>query len=286
VSLESQDEKRTGPEVDLRLDDVIRLSSQPHTKATLVADLRSLGLKSGDTAIVHSALSRIGYVVGGAVTVIEALNEVIGSVGTLVMAAQSSDLTDPATWRQPAVPPHWIDIVRDAMPPYDPARTPAYRLGAVAELFRTWPGVGRSAHPVCSFTASGRLTPFILEPHGLDDPFGEASPLARLYQIDARILLLGAPWTTATALHLAERRAAPSDRPEYCLSPILVDGARRMASWAEYPHDSAAFAEIGPIIERCGLVRLGHVGDAPSRLLAMRDAVDIAVQELKRRVGS
>jgi aminoglycoside 3-N-acetyltransferase len=232
--------------------------------------------------LVHTSLSGIGYVVGGAVTVIEALQSVLGPDGTLVMPAQSADLTDPATWRAPAVPPHWVDTIRDAMPPYDPARTPCFQLGTVAELYRTWPGVARSAHPVCSFSAGGRLASWILEPHGLDDPFGEASPLARLYAADARTLLLGAPWTTATVLHLAERRALPAAEPEWSVSPVLEEGRRKLARWAEYPHDANLFSEIGRVIERCGLVRLRQVGDADARLVAIRDAVDIAVQELSR----
>ena len=235
---------------------------------------------------MHSSLSRLGYVAGGAVAVIHALIDAVGPEGTLVMVAQSADLTDPATWRFPAIPPHWVETVRNEMPAYDPARTPCFNLGVVAELFRTWPGVLRSAHPVCSFTATGRLARFVLEPHAPDDPFGEASPLARLYRTEAKILLLGTPWTVATGLHLAERRAMPGALPEYCPSPILADGVRTVIRWAEYPHDSENFDGIGEVIERCGLVRQGLVGDARTRVVGLRDAVDIAVQELTRRFVS
>ena len=48
------------------------------TKKTIIKKLRQLGLKEGDSLCVHSSLSSLGYVVGGAESVIQALLEVIG----------------------------------------------------------------------------------------------------------------------------------------------------------------------------------------------------------------
>ena len=132
-------------------------------------------------------------------------------------------------------------------------------MGTVAELFRTWPGAQRSQHPVCSFAALGPRAAWVLDPHVPDDPFGESSPLARLYQADAQVLLLGAPWTSCTAMHLAERRAAPDAEPMVNWSPILTDGRRRVTSWLEYPHDTAPFAAVGRWLEDRASADLGRV---------------------------
>jgi len=51
----------------------------------LVRQFRDLGIKTGDCLLVHSSLSKIGYVNGGAETVIEALTAAIGPEGTLLM---------------------------------------------------------------------------------------------------------------------------------------------------------------------------------------------------------
>ncbi|MBQ1607625.1 MAG: AAC(3) family N-acetyltransferase, partial [Lachnospiraceae bacterium] len=59
------------------------------TKTDIVTDLKKLGLKQGDTVMVHTALKSIGYVCGGAQTVIEALIEVVGEDGTIMMPTQS-----------------------------------------------------------------------------------------------------------------------------------------------------------------------------------------------------
>ena len=55
------------------------------TRSRLVADLRRLGVEPGMDLMVHSSLSAIGYVEGGADTVVDALLEAIGRRGTLMM---------------------------------------------------------------------------------------------------------------------------------------------------------------------------------------------------------
>jgi aminoglycoside 3-N-acetyltransferase len=270
----------------MSLDAVIKQSERPHTRASLSGDLRALGVEEGGCILVHTSLSALGFVAGGAVTVIDAVLDAIGAAGTLVIPAQSSDLTDPAQWSNPPIPPHWVDTVRAAMPGYDPARTPTFQMGVVPELFRTWPGVLRSGHPTCSFAASGPQARSMLEPHLLDDPFGEMSPLARLYAHDAQILLLGAGWHSCTALHLAERRAAPDALPEKTWSPIMREGRRQEVLWDEYDHDADRFPGIGEALERRGLVSSGAVGEARCRLVRLRVAVDFAVEALARQVKS
>jgi hypothetical protein len=77
----------------------------PRTRPGLAGDLSALGVAPGMTLIVHAALSRIGWVIGGAGAVIHALMDVLGPGGTLVMPTFSGALTDPASWRSPAVAP-------------------------------------------------------------------------------------------------------------------------------------------------------------------------------------
>ena len=46
-------------------------------KEEIVQKLRKVGLEKGDAVMVHTFLKRMGYVCGGAQTVIEALMEVV-----------------------------------------------------------------------------------------------------------------------------------------------------------------------------------------------------------------
>ena len=58
-------------------------------KEEIVQKLREVGLEKGDAVMVHTSLKRMGYVCGGAQTVIEALMEVVGKDGTIMMPTQS-----------------------------------------------------------------------------------------------------------------------------------------------------------------------------------------------------
>ena len=54
-------------------------------KREIVKGLNGLGLKKGDIVLLHSALSTLGRVAGGANTVVDAFIEVLAKEGTLVV---------------------------------------------------------------------------------------------------------------------------------------------------------------------------------------------------------
>ena len=68
----------------------------------IVTNLRVLGIKEGDTLLVHSALSSMGKVDGGPATVIRALLDLLGEKkGTLVMSTLTMwDKADPEKHRR------------------------------------------------------------------------------------------------------------------------------------------------------------------------------------------
>lgn len=247
------------------------------TAERLAEDLRRLGLEDGSIVLAHISLSRIGTVVGGEQAVIEALLDVLGPSGTLVMPAQSWQLCDPAVLDDPAVPRTAWQLVRDHLPVYDPTATPTRTMGRVAELFRTLPGAVRSAHPHRSFAAIGPRAAEITAVHDLDCPNGERSPLKTMCDLGAWTLLLGVGHAKSTVLHLAEHRSGTLSATERNGAPLLVDGERR---WVEYDeiivHDHD-FEEVGAAFaEDTGLQRSGQVGDAQARLVPQAALVDYA----------
>ncbi|MDX2677613.1 aminoglycoside N(3)-acetyltransferase [Streptomyces sp. NY05-11A] len=240
------------------------------TRDTLTAGLRALGVEPGEILLVHSSLSSLGWVCGGAVTVVRALLDALGPEGTLVVPAQTGDLSDPAVWRNPPVPEEWWETIRATMPGYDPLLTPSVGVGVIPETVRTWPGARRSAHPQTSFAAVGARAAEVVDGHAPDCRLGEHSPLARLEKLGARVLLLGAGYDTCTSFHLAEYRIP---------APLVDVGRPGADGWErvrEVSIDSDRFDELGHDFERDRAVVRGTVGAADVRLFPVADAVAYA----------
>lgn len=262
----------------------INLVLEPATVASLTADLRALGVREGMTLIVHSSLSKLGYVVSGAHSVILALETAIGESGTLVMPTFSTELSDPAEWHHPPVPREWWDTIRENMPAYDPDLTTTREMGIIPETFRKQTGALRSEHPKLSFAARGPQAEFIITPHTLTPSLGEQSPLARIYDLDGWVLLLGVGHGNNTSLHLAEARANFSNKkthPEG--SPMLVDGARAWVEYEDMDWDEGDFERLGEDLAReTQIETVGRVAGAVARLIPQRRLVDFGLKWLEQ----
>ena len=119
-------------------------------KQDIKAALERLGVYNGQILMVHTSLSALGFVCGGAQTVIEALMEAVGPDGTLMMPTQSWKNLDPTAGVHWEEPEQWWDLIRQNWPAYDKRITPTNTMGAVAEMFRSLPGTLRSDHPARS----------------------------------------------------------------------------------------------------------------------------------------
>lgn len=244
------------------------------TRDSLAAELRALGLRPGDTVLAHTSLSALGWVNGGAETVVLALLDCLGDDGTLVVPAQSGDNSDPAQWGNPPVPAAWWPAIRETMPAYDPRTTRTRGVGVVPETVRTWPGAVRSAHPQTSFAAVGPRADDLMDGHALDCRLGEHSPLARLEQAGARVLLLGAGFDSCTAFHLAEYRL-PAPLVENSFA-VMTDRGRRWMTVREPSITEDRFDELGADFERDRPVARAVVGAATARLFPLAEAVAYA----------
>lgn len=269
-------------------ENLVSRSSKPITMQALQADLTALGVKSGMTLLVHSSLSKFAWVNGGPVAVILALEAVIGPQGTLVMPTHSSSLSDPANWRNPPIPQDWWETVRATMPPFDTSLTPTREMGVIPETFRKQAGTLRSDHPQVSFAAYGPHAPGVTANHSLHFGMGERSPLARLYDLEAWVLMLGVGHANNTSMHLAEHRADYPDKGiEKDGAPISVNGKRQWVEIEQLNYNDDDFVSIGEAFSKeTSLQNEGRVGQADALLFPQKPLVDFTANWMtKNRVN-
>ena len=249
------------------------------TKEIIVNELKRIGLEKNDIVMVHTSLKSMGYVCGGAQTIIEALIDVVGPEGTIMMPTQSWKNLDPeAGVHWDADESDW-QLIRDNWPAYDKNITPTNTMGAVAEMFRTWPGSIRSDHPARSVCAWGKHARYLTSNHDLSDIFGEGSPIAKLYALNAKVLLLGVGYDKNTSIHLADVRAVYPGKhncTEY--SAIMENGVRVWKKYETLFVDGEDFDAIGACFEENRKVTMGTIGNAAIRLMNQRELVDYSVQ--------
>ncbi|NUK01764.1 AAC(3) family N-acetyltransferase [Streptomyces lunaelactis] len=255
--------------------------SANHSDRQLAGQLAGLGVEPDGVLIVHASLRTVGAVDGGPGAVVRALRQALGPQGTLVVPSfttENSDTSPSFRDRVRGLGEEERAAVRASMPPFDRASTPAPLMGALAETVRLSPGALRSGHPQTSFAALGPHAERIVADHSPDCHLGEESPLARLYELGAQVLLLGTGFDRCTAFHLGEYRVpSPPQRLYRCV--VSGNGGREWWEYADVDLDDSDFAALGSGFERGasgGAVRKGRVGSAESRLLRIADAVDFA----------
>lgn len=248
-----------------------------NTEHSLRQDVRALGVQDGKTLLVHASMRSLGWVVGGARSVVDALRTVLGPDATLVVPTMTADNRDPSVWTDPQVPTAWWPTIREAMPAFRVDVTPSWRMGAIAEQVRTWPGTMRSGHPQTSFAALGPAAEFITDGHAVTCHLGEESPMARLEELDASVLLLGVGFERCSAFHLAEYRLPNPRRRSYS---CVVQDPTSSARWLSYQDvvlDDHDFGNLGADFEEESLVvHTGLIGAATARLFPLRAAVEFA----------
>jgi aminoglycoside 3-N-acetyltransferase len=152
-------------------------------------------------------------------------------------------------------------------------------MGAISEQVRTTPVALRSAHPHVSFAALGPQGRDIIAAHPIEAWLTDGSPLQRLYDADAKVLLLGTTYATCTAFHLSEHRAGLISFTRIG-APVLVNGSRRWLTFDAPSDDATGFEALGTAMEASIQVSAGKVGMADCRLFSLRAAVNFAGQHI------
>jgi len=184
--------------------------------AELARVLHRVGLRPGDSTLVHSSFDAFEGFDGKPSDVIEVLKEAVGPRGLLMM---------------PTIPfaGTAIDWVR-SHPVVDLRRTPS-RMGLISEIFRRSPDVIRSVHPTHPVAAWGAQAGECVAGHSrARTPCGVGSPYHGLLSSDGNVLLLGVDVNAVTLYHTAEEllesqlRVSPLTRETFTLECVAPDG--------------------------------------------------------------
>ncbi len=257
------------------------------TRAELAADIRKLGVSTGDILMIHASCRSVGPVLGGPDTIIAALLEVVGPTGSVMTyldwEAPPEELADDEG--------RVTQSVRDQVLAFDPARSRAARyVGVLPEFVRTTPGALRSGNPGASVAAIGARASWLTADHPLYYGYGERSPFARLVEADGKVLMLGAPLDTMTLIHHAEHLARlPGKRIIRTEVPFAAAESIVWRWIEEYdtcdpvvsklPHDF--IEQVVTAYLRTG-GRQGNVGHASSVLIDAAAILEFAVDWLER----
>lgn len=246
------------------------------TKEDLVEAFGKVGIGKGRIVEVHCSLSSMGYVIGGAQTVVDALMEAVTDTGTILMPMHTGDNTDPGSWRNPPAAPYLWSTIRETMPASDPRISDLRGMGRVAENFRHRPDVEFSSHPCEAYAAWGRYARLLCNRQSLHFPLSEESPAARLYELRGDVLLIGTGIETCTCMHLAEYRS--DCRPIRIMGSSV--GTEEGTGWKKYLDlevNSEDFKQVEPILLKKGLIRQVMLNSCRIMSFSAVDAIDEAM---------
>ncbi|MEI6290743.1 MAG: DUF4910 domain-containing protein [Chloroflexota bacterium] len=244
------------------------------TKQFLIEEFRSLGIAAADTIFVHSSYSSLGKapggVEGGPQTVIDAILEIIGPDGTLIMPTFNYDFLKGIPW----------DI-----------RTTPSQMGILTECVRKDPRARRMYHPIYSMAAIGKHADE-LAAHRSNDCFGGTTIFSKFRTWDAKILIIGLAYSKSiTFLHHCEQMAEVDYRflKEFRGTAIDQNGKPAEEVYTMFVRDVDRgvvldFEPIGALLDS-KVVNIRHLGLADTRLMKCNDVFSVAVKAMKEHPG-
>lgn len=239
----------------------------------IVSGFKELGLEKGDVVLVHSSFKSFGGVKGGPQAVIDALLEVLGEEGTLVMPTFNFSFCE--------------EYNRCGKGYFDVDNTPS-KMGILTEFLRKMPGAKRSAIPIYSVAAYGKLAN---ELTSIKDKnvLGKGSIFGKLHELNAKIMIIGLSYNNSwTFVHYIEQMEGCDYRylKEFS-GTIVVGGKKYEDTFTMLVRDLdkkviTAVDPMGEILEKRGVIKIKKIGQSIVKLMKAREVYDITALEMKK----
>lgn len=239
----------------------------------LIQELKNCGIEEGDSILVHSSFSKIGFVEGGPKTFVDGLLAAIGTSGNLLMPSSPNA-------------GYQLDYIRN-LNEFD-VRNDASKMGAITEYFRTLPGVKRSESPTEPVCCLGPKADWFTNGHlGEITPYTENSPFARLSKANGKILYVGVTLDNAgTSLHVLEDAVEDFKFPvyypeEFPVSVKKIDGTLIPVTVKVHnPEQSAKRKcdELLPLFESKGVMKYAAIGKAKTLVFDASKMLEVMIE--------
>lgn len=235
--------------------------------------LLGMGVRRGMLLYVQGRIEKLGKVVGGPQTIIDAIMEVIGYEGTLVMSSFTPYKKDPSCLRDGSEYREEWDTIRKGERAFD-LKLDAPKNILEAQFMRN-EGVIRSNHPLYSFLAWGKYAKVIVEKHPLHFGLSESSPLGKIMELNGYVLLLGSSYRSCAMFQVANYAL---NQPVKLVSvPISKGGETIFKELLEIAYQNEGFQEVGEIMEDRKIVEFMYINNDRCRLFSAREAVHTAI---------
>ncbi|MBD3635872.1 MAG: AAC(3) family N-acetyltransferase [Crocinitomicaceae bacterium] len=247
------------------------------TREELVRNLRDIGIVEGDIVLVHSSLSRIGFLEEGPKTLVDALRETVGSDGHILMPTSPNNV-------------YQLDYIQNT-PSFDVLNTPS-QTGKITEYFRQLPEAVRSLHPTEPVSALGPKAKYFVKDHfGQLTPYNENSPFYKVSKEGGKILYIGVTLSMAgTNLHTLEDAVDfkfPIYYPEIFDFKVIDEQGQSHIIQTKV-HDPAwskkrKCDELIPMFQEQGALKRVKIGQADTLLVDAKKFLDVMIDQYQKK---
>jgi len=248
------------------------LAKQRVTRGQLEEDFKALLPPEVNLLALHSSLSKLGDVEGGAQTVVEVFLRVLGPARTLMVPVFTYCFSSIG-----------------ARPPFEYEKTPSL-VGVITEAMRQHPQAVRSFHPTHSVAAIGPRAHDLTCAHLGSTPLGPGSPFHRLASWGGEVMLLGCDHRSNSLLHVAEVLAGlpyvdiPFSEGKNFETAAIYRGGKQILDLKifEAPGCSRGFHKAEPVLRNAGVIRDGSVGQAAVQLFSAQALLGVMTRALRK----
>ncbi len=240
------------------------------TKEAIIKALKKIGVKKGDHLGVGLSFKSIGYVEGGPEAFIDALLEVVGSNGTVMMPTFTSFFD--------------LSLVKSNSTNYcfDYTITPAIT-GLVPETFRKRKNAVRSKHPTNSVASIGKLANYLTENHDSNSP--AYLPYSKLAKVGGKILSIGLGDRVIAIVHEAQYQAGLLKIIPFRIGVKYRDdcGDERLFIRKDKGGCTMQLCNLVSNLRKMKLVTDGCIGTANTILLPAKEYLEYTIEILNKK---